>query len=100
MGKLLANCSIRDPNNKFFLSLNEREIVKPKLIRLSPPLCRGITLQDKWLRYSAERELALCGLRWAEVFDPLCFAILDLSRAGARRGGDEKSCASVNLEMN
>lgn len=31
MGKLLANCSIRDPNNKFFLSLNGREIVKAQI---------------------------------------------------------------------
>lgn len=40
MGKLLANCSIRDPNNKFILPLNKGEI-EPKLIHLSPPLCRG-----------------------------------------------------------
>lgn len=44
MGKLLANCSIRDPNNKFLLSLNEREIVKAQINTSVSPTLQGESL--------------------------------------------------------
>lgn len=59
MGKLLANCSVRDPNNKFLLSLNEREIVKAQINMSISPTLQGESLFEMNGFITPECELAL-----------------------------------------
>lgn len=85
MGKLLANRSIRDPNNKFFLSFNEREIVKAQINTSVSPTLQGESLFKTNGFVTPESVSWLCeGCIKQKFFYPLCVAILGVSATGAR----------------